>query len=312
MKYIVWFVWFCIMCFPFTSLKGQGISAKAALEQKIMYIGDQQNLTIQLPYQEGLEIVDSKLTPLYRINEIEWLDSTNFQLIEGPEGKVYQQTIRLTSFDSGQYLIPEIPIRYRFQNREGTARTSNLLLGVMTIPTQESVIAPIKPIAEEGINMEDLWLYAALVLGSVLIGLLLYFIRFRKKEIELPPPPPPPAHEVALEKLDALKAKQLWQKGEVKAYHSELSYILREYIENRFDIQALEQTTSEIQRDLEQTDVSSDWKTKLGQLLQTADMVKFAKVIPPASFHNETWDQVAAFVRSTKKVIPVNIPEPSE
>lgn len=57
-------------------------------------------------------------------------------------------------------------------------------------------------------------------------------------------------HELALQKLVALQQQKLWQKGDVKPYQSELTFIIREYLENRFNIQALESTTDEIVQNL--------------------------------------------------------------
>ena len=67
-----------------------------------------------------------------------------------------------------------------------------------------------------------------------------------------------PADVVALNNLAALDKKELWQTGEIKAYHSEISEILRSYLENRFQILALELPTFEIIKNLENKGINSD------------------------------------------------------
>ncbi len=118
-----------------------------------------------------------------------------------------------------------------------------------------------------------------------------------------PPPPPPPAHEVALQRLAQLEAKELWQKGEIKAYQSELTYVLRAYLEDRFSLQALEATTAEICQDFKKHGLDEDGRMRT--VMETADMVKFAKAMPPQNVHAEALDAVRHFVEETRA------PEPS-
>ena len=110
------------------------------------------------------------------------------------------------------------------------------------------------------------------------------------------------AHEIAIEQLQALRAAQLWQKGAVKEYQSRLTRVIREYLENRYEVNALESTTEQILQELKQVDFNSDWKDKLREMLQMADLVKFAKAEPPADFHGRMLDNAEAFVRATQAV----------
>lgn len=114
-----------------------------------------------------------------------------------------------------------------------------------------------------------------------------------------------PSHELALQQLKALENKQLWQKGEVKAYHSELTRIIRAYLENRYGIQALEMTTEQILAQLNTLDFDADWNDRLREMLQAADLVKFAKAEPPSVFHERMMDYAVSFVEATKKVIEI-------
>ena len=109
-----------------------------------------------------------------------------------------------------------------------------------------------------------------------------------------------PAHEIALEKLSGLKSESLWEKGSVKEYYSKLTYIFREYLENRFDIQALESTSEQIITQLEKKDFDTGMNDDVRRVLQSADLVKFAKAKPVEEFHVESFEKLEAFVKTTK------------
>jgi hypothetical protein len=133
------------------------------------------------------------------------------------------------------------------------------------------------------------------------VALVVFLLRRRRRTATAPPPPPPrPAHELALEQLQQLRGAGLWQRGEIKAFHSQLSHIVREYLEGRFAIPALESTTDEILAALRRTDLAEEWRLRLRQMLQTADLVKFAKAVPPENVHEEQLGQAVDFVTATK------------
>jgi hypothetical protein len=144
-----------------------------------------------------------------------------------------------------------------------------------------------------------------LIIGAIillLIGLIVYYLLTRKKkpivieQVEIKRP----SHEIALEKLNALKEQKLWQKGEVKAYHSALSEIIREYLENRFKILALEATTDEIVEKMRIFSIPKEQKIVIEEMLQLADLVKFAKVKPLPDEHERSFDIAYNFVQATK------------
>ena len=121
-----------------------------------------------------------------------------------------------------------------------------------------------------------------------------------------------PSHELALQQLEELEQQQMWQNGEVKGYHTALTYIVREYLENRYGIQALEQTTDEILAQLRVRDFDLALSQKLGDVLQTADLVKFAKAQPTAEFHAQAMTYARSFILETKPAPLVASATPSK
>lgn len=109
-----------------------------------------------------------------------------------------------------------------------------------------------------------------------------------------------PSHVEALKSLETLKQKQLWQKGEIKAFQTELTFTIRQYLEKRFKINALESTTDEISRTLKKQSFSLQHENDLREILQIADMVKFAKAKPADEIHESFLDKAKAFVEETK------------
>jgi len=141
----------------------------------------------------------------------------------------------------------------------------------------------------------------------VIIGGILYYLwwRKRKKPEAIVPVIIIPPHQIALEELEKLRTKKLWQEGNIKPYYIELTDILRNYIEKRFLIHAMEQTTEEIMSQLRLTDISEISKLTLVPVLKLSDLVKFAKENPMGMENDEMLQRAIDFVTST---IPVQKP----
>ncbi|MCB0562159.1 MAG: hypothetical protein KDD09_24570 [Phaeodactylibacter sp.] len=288
-------------------------SVGAALSQSEILIGDQVTLTITASYSPPVEVKSIGFEVLNQEPKLEVISARRFEK-EGENGlRIAEVEIKLTSFDSGYYLIPPIPIAYEQNGQQATIRTNGLALSVNTIPVSPDAkqIQPIKGIIEEPVNFRDVlpYLIGAVLLFALVGGLLFYFLRRKRPE----PPPPPPrkvlAHILALEQLEALGQQKLWQQGQVKRYHSELTHILRAYLERRYGIKAMERTTEEILRELEQAGMEATYRSQLQQLLRTVDLVKFAKAEPPPTFHAEAMEKVSGFVEQTKdEALEVELP----
>ena len=114
-----------------------------------------------------------------------------------------------------------------------------------------------------------------------------------------------PAHEKALQALAALQNEKLWQQGQVKIYHIQLSDIVRTYLHERFEINAHEMTSDEIIKALRHVQLQDGWKEKLSRMLILNDMVKFAKESPLPAENDWCMDISIEFVKSTTKTINI-------
>lgn len=193
----------------------------------------------------------------------------------------------MTGFDSGAFYIPSQQIFIK--NR--SYLTDSVLVNVATVAvdTSQQKMFPIKAIQSEPIIFDDFKPYIIwVILVLILIAGLGYYLITRKKIVspdeEITPIAPP--YDEAIEKLHELDNKLLWQNNEVKKYYSELTEIIRIYIEKELKIPALEITTFELVKKLSSSNTSNAVNTpkqtikKLNALFNEADLVKFAKSKP--------------------------------
>jgi hypothetical protein len=295
-----------------TQVKAQTYSVKATADTNSILIGEQINITLQSNYRVDEGEINIIFPTLYdTINE--FVEVVNKSVIDTlipnkdePYAFAQQQTVTITSFDSGYYAIPP----FRFVINNDTIETDALLIEVLTLPVDTAqAIFDVKGIIDEPFSFTDWvkdnwwWMVAILVL---IIGVI-YLIKFLKnrKPVEVIEEiiPQIPVHIIALEKLEKIKAEKLWQEGKVKLYHSHISEILREYIENRYQVNALEETTTEILHGLRLHNISPELMNKLTQTLTLADLVKFAKEKPLANENEMSIAAAIEFVTATKLII---------
>jgi hypothetical protein len=163
----------------------------------------------------------------------------------------------------------------------------------------------LKPPLSIPLTFAEIALYAGVILLLAAVAYGVYrHLKKRKTGIEAPAytAPPRPAHVIALEELRKLKDKKLWQHGQIKQYYTEASEIIRRYVENRFHIMALEQTTDEITIGLQRTGIGQAACGQVETLLRLADLVKFAKYTPGITEHEQTMTMAFDIVESTKPV----------
>ena len=224
-----------------------------------------------------------------------------------------ENDIQFIFWEEGLHKILPPVIEYE-QNgalKKATAQVLTLQVG-SPLPQEASTpldsldVQPLKDKRDEPINwVEDVLIPLGLfLLGVLLLGGLIYwfFKKSKKPKVVVPKPKEYIAPSTtALQQLKKLKEKQLWQKGEIKAYQSELTHIIRLYLENRFGINALENTTHQIGLDLKSLNLSEALREELQNILQVADLVKFAKAKPTDDIHEQFMTKAEKFINTTKK-----------
>lgn len=289
---------------PFLSFSQ--ISATAEIDKNEIRIGDpiELKLSLNIPSQENI----SFLWPSFKdtiTSKIEIIDASKIDTIKNNSSKIIQQKIKISAYDSGQFVLPSI----KFINKNDTHQfvaTNSLIITVHTVPTDtsETSIKDIKPIFEEPFNIKWYlpniikWAIALLIL-AIIIYLIYYYTRKKKKSQVIEKPKLPP-HIIALEKLNKIKQEEIWKEGKIKHYYSEIADTIREYIEGRYKVPALEQTTFETLQSLKYKAIDPATREKLKQLLELADLVKFAKFLPIENDHINILQYAFDFVNETK------------
>jgi hypothetical protein len=214
----------------------------------------------------------------------------------------------LTQFDSGKYTIPSIKIL--INNKAFLSDSIKVEVANVQVDTLKQKMYDIKDIVKANEGIGDWWKY---LLGVILIGglgaFVYWYFKIRQKdtiEEEIYKTP----IEKATSLLNNLEKKELWQQGEVKAYYSELTDIVRNYIEEAIEIPAMESTTSELIEGLKvasqkkKMKLSKETIENLFVVLKQADLVKFAKSKPLDFEITEDRKKIERAIVTLDKAIP--------
>lgn len=294
-------------------ISGQSYKATATLDSTSILIGDYLNVQLEVAVPKGNSILFPKInTPFFSAlnSPIEWIESSKIDTSFSGDLQILQQTITITAFDSGRYTFPSIPILS--SDSLLLTITDSLFFNVTTIPVDTTAAyKDIKGNLKVPFTFHEFWLYVKkygllILLIAILIGLSIYFaIKWMNKKKKSANPiikklkPKEKPHIIALRDLDHLKKKKLWEQGKVKEYYSELTDIIRIYLENRWDINAMEMVSSEILDSITDIETAQKEADRLEKLFSISDLVKFAKWDPLPTDHDMAFKYANEFVLKT-------------
>ena len=278
----------------------------AAIDSTTLFIGDQTDLHLRATCEVGEQVLlpelDKELIP-----GIEIVDKTVVDTATLSDGRVqYNQYLTLTSFEDSLFYIAPLP----FVSGDDTVWSESLMLNVVQpfeMDSADMAITDIKGIYKAPIWWWGIlrWVLLALAIAGVGVGgyyLITYLqSRMRKGEEETTAAEPlRPAEEVALEKLDAIREQKIWQTGQVKEYHTQLTDVVREYIDRRFEVSSVEQTSDETLRAMRPLLSSQkELYEQLRKMLTLADLVKFAKWTTTPDENEQSLRSAYALVKET-------------
>lgn len=298
-----------------------GQKASMQLDTTRIRIGEQTVLRIYFEYANpnedaliGWPQFDENLT-----DNIEIVDKTvDYESLVDSSSYTYlrEQQLTISAFEPGLFEIPAQQIELN----DALYETNPLQLFVETVEVDTSKgIVDIKPIYDVEYSFSEMakdWLktywYVFAIAGIALA--ILFLLRLMKKYRKAKPEPELPkipAHITALAVLQELMAQERWRTENKKDYYSTLTDTVRKYLEERFEIHALEKTTREIITDLKYADISDSDKVYLKKILNQADMVKFAKFSPADEDGLVSLTQSIEFVERTKKHEAITETNPS-
>lgn len=301
------------------------IIVSASIDSTMLMLGDQTALHLQVTHEASEQVqwpvFGEMLQDGIEIVERSAVDSTTL-----PDGRMQlHQDLMLTSFKDSLFVIQPIEV----VSGEDTFRTERMALNVIQPFEVDSSLAitDIKDIERAPIWWWGIirWILLGLLIAGLAVGgyyLWRWYVKNRKEEEEpIDPELLRPADEVALEKLDEIKAAKIWRDGKVKEYQTELTDVVREYIGRRFDVHSTEKTSDETLRELKPLlmdngqwtmDNGRELYERIKKMLQLADLVKFAKWHTTPDENESALSTAYDFVNETKEVQSDNVQSTKE
>ncbi len=220
-----------------------------------------------------------------------------------PTGIEYN--VKIQAFRPGVTTIE--PFKYVFG--KDTAKSDILTLKILPVELTDTVnINPMRSVASVPSKWYDfipnwlIWVIVGMaVAGLVIAGLYLWYIYRKTGAIPLiHKPKPVDPYERAITDLNRLRERKLAETGHEKEYYTALVDILRKYLEGRFQISAMEMSSTQILAALRSNPETKDNQDRIKQILEIADFVKFAKERPLQDDNIKSYNNVLFFVENTK------------
>lgn len=275
----------------------------ASLDTATIRIGEVATYTLSLALPRGVTAAEVNWSTAYDTltRSVEVLNSA--AALEADSLGILRMTYELTSWDTGTWAIPPQKVTVQGRVIEGPAM---LLRVEPTAVDLQDPPRPLKDILPQPFSLRA-WLLAHQMELFTALGLLLAIVLAvvlwkRRKKQTIPtvaPAPQLPAHQRCLEALTRVEEQRLWQQGEHKQYQSQVTDLLRVYIEERYQVPALERTTDELMAELRLSPLPPDERIRLENLLRAADLVKFAKMVPSAVENEQLMTSARQFVQTT-------------
>jgi len=285
------------------------ISLEAKLDSAHLLMGKVTSLNVKLV--KDADIKGELLVPIDTIAEkVEIAGALEPDTTDLGNGiQEIKQKIILQSFDSGLYTLN--PVIFITENGDTVISNRSVL---KVNPVNVDTLSNIHDYADvqkgetkffdflpDFITDYGIWIMIAVLV--IVAGIIVYFKYIKKGRIPLIPHKKlEPPYEQAIKRLNALRSRQLCEQGQEKEFYTSLTDILRDYIDRRFNINAMEMTSTQILNALEQNEATRMPRRHMQQLLEIADFVKFAKVRPMPDDNVRAFQNALQFVEDTKPV----------
>lgn len=267
------------LCFTGYAEEQTDLSVKAQVNRAVITIGDPVEYSVTIRHAPSVQILSTIPPPpsdLFKIKKVQDIQE------EDPPYQITGKKYTLTTFRLGEFVLEPVEIQYRKDGGEvQSLQTEKIYITVKSVAEGEikEDIRGVKSVLSliSGWGSWLLWLILGL---GLLLAFLVYKRLTKRQETPIPAGPVLTAEEDALLRLSQLFDSDLLRRAKIKEYYLKLSEILRTYLERRFHILAVEQTTTEIANSLKRKDVDRVLRDKINAVLEAADLAKFAKWKP--------------------------------
>ena len=291
-QYISWIIF--LMCNAHFVFSQNQISVTATANRNQILIGEPVQLTLEAKLPLGIQMT---WFPLDSISHFEYIEKGKLDSTVTEDGKTFRQDVLITSFDSGTFVIPSLPLLLNNQK---------YLTDSIPIQVSFSKINPgqdyhdIKDIIDvENASVKYVtWIIAAVTLIS--LALFIYFIRKKKEIIEIKQVeeivPKLSPYDEAINALNELKHENLARNGQVKLYYTRLNDIFRRFVLRRLQIASMAKTNDELIMQLQKSGISRERFSQLAEALRMSDFVKFAKYIPEQTDNDNSFTVIRSSI----------------
>ena len=295
-----------------TLIQAQTITVGASTDTTDYLVGDYIHYNIEVVTRKNIQLLQPTLPD--SLSQLELISVEEPKIIEDDKSKTINYGFIFAGFDSISATIPPVVIEYRSAEDTLYKRISSdsLTVNIHTVPVSKAEeIKDVKSPILIPFDWKWLLLWIVLAVIAVIVGKYLYK-KYNLKKSEEPIKKRVvkiPAHVKASRALNNLEKEQLWQKGFVKEYHSRITEIIRTYFEERFNLAAMELTTTESMLQLNNIKEAENILDLTFNFLTNADLVKFAKFRPLESVNKEMMIQANNIVQSTIPQQPALVEE---
>ena len=306
-KNIQIFLTLCITI-PAVAFAQNKITINSTVDKDKILIGDVVTYSVEVAHDEDVELQMPSLAA--NLGAFEIRDYKVVDPVKRDNEVVEQTNYSISTFDTGEFEIPALAVQFRAigDSTWQSIKSEPILITVASLDPDST--GDIRDIKLPKTPPQD---YRAIVkwsliglLGPAFVAFLIYYIKRRREGKSLLPRrarPQRPAHEIALEALDDLVKSDLLSSGEVKEYYTRLSDIVRQYIQDRYFIMALEMTTTQLLRAMQDASLAETSVATIADLFSTCDLVKFAAFMPDEATHEIKTKSAFDFINDTKLVI---------
>lgn len=319
-RYITFFVLGIIAVSSVKAAPAGNITVKASVDSVELIMGDRANLSVQVDMPAGeestVQLVDFPLlTP-----GTEYIDFHGVDVVKSDSTVVSANgrtrinfDFVIQAFDPGTITIPPFAV----VSSQGRDTVYSGIVALKVIPVDVDSLETINPM-ESIVSPRTRWydyfpdwlLWTLLGIVVACLGVWAYLkLRKHQEIVEERRQAPVPPYELAMTRLNTLRSRNLAESGQEKEYYTELVDILRQYLEGRFGINAMEMTSTQIVRALRSNPETRLTAEEMKSVLSIADFVKFAKVRPLPDDNIRAFSRAINFVETTK---PAPEPEPEE
>ena len=254
------------------------------------------DVTFEHKMNKKIEFHDEIESEIFEILEVQK------KIIKKKDNQITNFKFESVFFDIGKQTIPRM--KFKITDNDDTLEmfSDSLVFNIKSVVDTEN--PELKDIKKPfSIKFTFFEYFLPILIIVIIIAIIFLIIKMKNKKPIFSPPKKKkiPAHIIALEKINRLKLKNLLEKRKVKEYYTEISWICREYLENRFGFPFLELTGFEIRQILKKHNIEKS--SELKNILTTCDKVKYAKYIPQLKNAGKIIDNLENVINDTKVII---------